>query len=175
MKKFLVLLSVVLAFAFVQAETITAPTIYGPTEWECFYGANLTHADDSLSAADTIDFSGLIKHAFDPGYEYFLRSKVSVPSADTIRFELLSYGSDGSTLFETTSFDTIMSTATERISKLPIGSTILPRLCKFTLVAGGLRFKIFPFPASVIRARAQTVTKAGSVTRLMGWMERVIV
>ena len=125
MKK-LVLIAILAFASCVTAAGLSAPTIYGPTYWECDTSFNHTAAD-TIRGADTLTL--LTKYRFEPGYEYALRMKVTTPAADSVQFEYLSYGegagSGRDTLFEQAMFDTVAASATTRTAVLPIGKTVL--------------------------------------------------
>jgi hypothetical protein len=160
MKKILVVLAVVLfGLVSVQAAGLTAPTIYGPSYWECVYGANASASEDTLADLDTLIFAGLKKKSLDAGYEYAVSVKVTIGSADSIRYELLSYGSDGSTLMNTTGIDTVSASTTDKIFVLPIGKTVLSNV--ITLKAIGLidsKYRTFYRTELWRRALAQAKT-----------------
>jgi len=130
------ILFAVLAVAMsISAATISAPTSYGQLGPWVIDTAWNADAADTVSGADTTVLSNLTKRRFEPGYEYAMMTSFSIESADTIRFEALSYGCCGDTLFDVTSFDTLMSGQTDRISLMPIGRTSLGY--KYTIRAIG--------------------------------------
>jgi hypothetical protein len=126
MKKLVLVFAVVLiGLVSVQAAGLTAPTIYGPSYWDCVYAATLAHADDSLSDYDTIVFSGLTKKRIEPGYEYEVKAYVTTAASDSIRFDMVAYGADGSTAFSTTEVDTMSASTTNKSFVLPLGKTVI--------------------------------------------------
>lgn len=115
MKKILSLFAVLFVSVQLFAAAPTAPTIYGPVQAECILANNICvtgnseglhgTGKDTLVGADTLRL--LNKFKLESGYTYIAQLTDSAGVADTVKFLQYTYGSDGSTLINTVSVDSI--------------------------------------------------------------------
>lgn len=111
----------------------TAPTLYGPLDWECVLSNNIANTGNSQgwssTGKDTLvgsDSIFLLKNfILKPGYSYVAVTVDSV-AADTVKFFQNVYGSDGVTLISSASIDSIKSdlSTTKRQIQLTAGSSV---------------------------------------------------
>lgn len=128
MKK--LLLFIVLLVSFLHAYTVTG-TVAAPTQnadvgrWEKTSLSRVAAVTDTLNGDDTLSlFSGTTSMTIEPGYEYALRMKLTTTTADSMKWQYISYGLND-TIMETTVFDTTGASLSYVVLGLPFNKTIL--------------------------------------------------
>lgn len=130
-------LLMLLAFAFVlNAAAPTTPTIYGPMNWQiaprtnasgtqtnCVSGAWVYNVAAGTSINGTASLTLFTKMPIEPGWSYIVEMKDSIGAGDSIQIQMLRYGSDGSTLMETSYIDTLVASTTCKTFSIPLGLT----------------------------------------------------
>jgi hypothetical protein len=147
MRKVLLSLVAVLAFAGLAFSAApTTPTIYGPMDWKIAERVNDACAKCAAGSwifttvtriTGTSDTAICTKVPAEPGWSYLLSVLDSAgAAADSVKIVFKLYGSDGTTLMNTSAIDTLVTGATFKTISVPIGLTQYGK--SFSITATGI-------------------------------------